>query len=179
MKKPACFLDRDGTIIEDRRYLADPDAIEFIPGAIEALRLLQKQYLLFIVTHQGGVSEGRITMDEVNRVNAAFRKRVEMEGIHIEEIYVCPHQRKEECECIKPKTYFPEKASEEYGIDLSRSVSIGDHPHDAILGRNFGGRGIYLLTGHGEKHSQELPPGIPVAPDLSEAASMIIGDLHS
>jgi phosphoglycolate phosphatase-like HAD superfamily hydrolase len=75
---------------------------------------------------------------------------------------------------IKPKPYFLHRAAEDHGVDLSRSFSIGDHPHDAELACSVGGTGIYVLTGHGRKHRDRLPEGYIVVEGIAEAIEWII-----
>ena len=173
-KNAAIFLDRDGTIIDDTGYLKEPSDMVFFPETFEALRSLQNQFLLFIVTHQPGVARGMITLDDTMRVNAGLTATLAEAGIEITDVFVCPHIRSDDCECIKPKAYFLEKAAENYGIDLSKSFTIGDHPHDIQLAKNVGAQGIYVLTGHGQKHLDELPEDTKIVPGVMEAAETII-----
>jgi len=170
----AVFLDRDGTIIEDRGHLRAPEEVVFFPGTFEALQKLQRHLLLFIVTNQPGVAEGLITRNDVDRVNAHVIAALAEQGVEIRDLYVCPHGRSEQCRCIKPKPYFLREAAERYGIDLSVSFTVGDHPHDVQLARNAGARGIYVLTGHGLKHLDDLPHETQIASGIAEAAEMIL-----
>jgi histidinol-phosphate phosphatase family protein len=170
----AVFLDRDGTLIEDRGHLRSSRQVVFIPGAFDALRRLRKDYLLFIVTHQPGIAKGLITRSEANSVNRYLVGRLAQEGIAIKDVYVCPHRREDLCACIKPRGYFLEGAATRYGIDLARSFTVGDHPHDVTLADSVGARGIYVLTGHGKKHRTELSPGALVVRDIADAARHIL-----
>ena len=170
---PAVFLDRDGTIIEDRGHLRSPSEVVFFPGTIPALRRLQKGFKFFIVTHQPGIADGTIQAAQVARVNDHVVTSLARAGIRIERVYCCPHRRSDDCECIKPKTYYLHMAAREFGIDLGRSFVIGDHPHDVEMARNAGATGIYVLTGHGTKHRSELPPGALVAADIGQAVQRI------
>lgn len=172
--RPALFLDRDGTIIEDRGFLKDPDQVHFYADSFDVLKRLQEYFALFIITNQGGVSRGLITLEDADRVNSYVSSVLSDHGIDIIETYTCPHQRSDNCDCIKPKGHFPLKAAEDHSICLEKSWSLGDHLHDVKLGENLGGRGIYLLTGHGEKHSADLPQGLKIAADLSEAEQIIM-----
>ena len=170
----AVFLDRDGTIIEDRGHLRNPSEVVFFPETLEALWKLMEHFVLFIVTNQPGISKGLIRHNEVNRVNIHLIKTLAKEGIEITDTYVCPHSRTDDCVCIKPKPYFLKKAADDYHIDLRRSFVIGDHPHDVQLAGNAGARGIYLLTGHGRKHLPGLPEDTDVAAGIMQAAEKII-----
>ncbi len=172
--RPAVFLDRDGTLIEDRGYLGNPAAVRFIPGALEAVRRLGGSYELFIVTNQSGVAEGITPIDAVQRVNAHVVEALGRAGAAIRAVYCCPHRRSDGCRCIKPNPHFLHEAAREHGIDLARSFVVGDHPHDAELAANAGARGIYVLTGHGAKHRGELAVPCLVVPGISEAADHIL-----
>lgn len=170
----AVFLDRDGTLIEDRGHLADPADVILYPGAVEALLGLQQHFRLFIVTNQSGVAKGLIGPEDVARVNRFLLDRLAASGVRIARVYVCPHQRSDNCPCIKPKPYFLEQAAAEFGLDLARSFSVGDHPHDVELARNVGGQGIYVSTGHGMKHLGELKGGAVIVAGIAEAADWIL-----
>ena len=173
---PAIFLDRDGTIIEDRGYLHDPSDVVFFPETFEALRMLRDHFALFVVTNQGGIAEGAITRDEVSRVNCHLLAVLSANDIEVVDVYVCPHQRTDKCCCIKPSPYFLERAADRYGIDLRASYRVGDHPHDVELAKSVGACGIYVLTGHGRKHLGELMQGedVEIATGIKEAADKIV-----
>ena len=172
--RKAVFLDRDGTIIEDRGHLDCPSQVVFIPGAFDALRRLQEEFLLFIVTNQSGIAKRIITRQEADGVNRHVVSRLADNGVHITDVYVCPHQRENLCSCMKPRGYFLKKAALRYWLDLTRSFTIGDHPHDVELADSVGAQGIYVLTGHGNKHRPELPPETTVARDIADAAERIL-----
>lgn len=171
--RPAVFLDRDGTLIEDVGVLASPDQIRLFSDTVSALRDLQRDYVLFVVTNQPGISAGHVTADQVEAVNNSLAAMLSCQGIDIAKWYVCPHARVDECRCIKPNPTFILKAAEDYGLDLRRSFVIGDHPHDALTGDAVGVFGLYLLTGHGSRHLDELPQDKLVFHTLGDAASWI------
>lgn len=172
--QPAVFLDRDGTLIEDRGHLRAPAEVVFYPGTLPALRRLQPHYRLFVVTNQSGVSKGEVTGAEVERVNDHVVDRLRDAGVEIAAVYCCPHQHSDNCACIKPKPLFLERAVREHGVDLCRSFAVGDHPHDVEFARNVGATGIYVLTGHGPKHRAELAANTVVAQDIQEATEIIL-----
>lgn len=172
-RKAAVFLDRDGTIIEDRGHLRDPSDVVFFPETFEALRKLQEHFHLFIVTNQRGIAEGRITRRDANRVNRSIVSALFDRGVKVQNVYTCPHRRSDNCRCIKPKPYFLRKAGGIYGLNLSKSFTVGDHPHDIQLAKNVGARGIYVLTGHGNKHLPELPEDTEIVGRIMEAAERI------
>ena len=172
--RPAVFLDRDGTLIEDRGHLSKVSEVVFYPDAIEALQRLQEHFLLFLVTNQSGVARGVITMESVSQVNARVTSHLAEHGVTITDVYVCPHQRSDGCSCIKPNPHFLHKAAAEHNVDLRRSFTIGDHPHDVELARAAGARGVYVRTGHGDKHVAELSPDEIVVAGIGEAADRIL-----
>ncbi len=173
-KKTAVFLDRDGTIIEDRGHLRSASDVVFFDDTFDALRKLQKYFLLFIVTNQSGVAQGAITRADVNRVNAHVVSTLNRQGVRIRDLYVCPHDRSDGCRCIKPKPWFLQRAAAMHGLDLGGSFTIGDHPHDIKFAHNVGAAGIYVLTGHGQKHLGELPENVETASGLYDAAEIIL-----
>ncbi len=170
----AVFLDRDGTIIEDGGHLSTPSQAVFIPGAFDALKRLQEEFVLFIVTNQSGIAKGEITEEDAERVNGYVVGRLAEAGVHIRDVFVCPHLREDGCPCIKPKPHFLHRAAEQYQIDLPASFTVGDHPHDVEFARNVGGRGVYVLTGHGPNHRNELLPDVVIKPDICAAAEYIL-----
>jgi D-glycero-D-manno-heptose 1,7-bisphosphate phosphatase len=173
----AIFLDRDGAINEDVGYFCSPDRLKFIPGAIEALRMLQNDFLLFIITNQSGIGKGVFSEEEFSQFNDYFKTLLKNEGIGIEHIYYCPHTKEENCICHKPKPYFLKRAEKDYDIDLKNSYVIGDHPHDMEMAHQVGANSVYLLTGHGIKHKEELELSFGldfIANDIYEAAVWIM-----
>lgn len=176
---PAVFLDRDGTIIEDRGDLSDPSQVVFFGDTVQSLRSLAERFLLFVVTNQSGVAKGTITLQDVDRVNAHVASYLEQHGVRIAASYVCPHERVAGCRCIKPNPYFLKKAEHDFGVDLTRSFVIGDHPHDVEFAMRAGATGIYVLSGHGMKHQAELPPHVPVTDGIREATEQILERSHA
>lgn len=172
--RPAIFLDRDGTLIEDRGHLRSPADVCLFPDTCAALRALARHFLFFMVTNQRGVADGILSLADVERVNAHLLAMLATKGISFRAIYVCPHRREDACACIKPQPFFLHQAARDYHVDLSRSYMIGDHPHDVECAANAGARGIYILTGHGQRHRHELRDGFPVVHSLSEASSLIL-----
>ncbi len=170
---PAVFLDRDGTIIEDRGHLRSPADVVFFPDSVSALQRLQKHFSLFIVTHQPGVSGGILSAGDVARVNEYVVAELRRHGVVFSDVYCCPHQREEGCACIKPRPFFLRKAAREHNVDLARSFVVGDHPHDVVLADNAGATGVYVLTGHGARHRDGLPDGRTVVPGIREAVDWI------
>ncbi len=175
--RPAVFLDRDGTLIEDRGHLRRPDQVVFFPDTCDALRSLQSDFLLFIVTNQGGIAQRTITAGQATAVNEHVVSELAANSIHVTQVYTCPHSRDDGCCCIKPKPYFLQQAVQDHGVDLSRSYTVGDHPHDVELAHCAGARrGILVLTGHGRRHRSDVPAQTPTAATIGEAAVLIAAD---
>jgi heptosyltransferase-2 len=172
--RPAAFLDRDGTIIEDLGYLADPERIQFIPGAQDALRALQASgYRLIVVTNQSGVARGLITETDVRRVNQRLQELLADAGVAVDGMYYCPHhpdsgppEYRQACASRKPGPGMIERARKDFGLDLGRSVIVGDHSSDAETARHFPGmRSVLVLTGHGPGQHDKVKAGDVPAPD--------------
>ncbi len=172
--RPAVFLDRDGTLIEDVGPIRSADQLRWLPDTFGALRRLAARYELFIVTHQVWIGRGVVTAEEVDRVHRALLDRLRAEHIPIRRIYVCPHTKEDGCVCRKPNPHHLLQAAAEYHLDLARSFVVGDHPHDVETAVRAGARGLYVRTGHGERHFDELPAGTIVVPGIREAADWIL-----
>jgi len=172
--KQAIFLDRDGTLIKDSGFLRDPAKVEIYSFTVEALKLLQEKFDLFIVTNQCGIANGILSEKEVEKVNKFIIDTLKTNGIDIKDCYACPHAIGAGCKCRKPQTFFAEQAAANYGLDLSRSYVIGDHLSDINFAKAFGGHGIYVLTGHGGHHRHLVPDDVVVSKNLLYAARKII-----
>jgi D-glycero-D-manno-heptose 1,7-bisphosphate phosphatase len=173
----AVFLDRDGTIIEDVHYLADPDNITFIDGALEGLQRIHKAgFKLVIVTNQSGIARGLYSVDEYRAIEARVEERLRAHDVVLSGVFFCPHHPDftGPCECRKPGLGMYRDAQRNLGIDLARSVYIGDRVRDVQPALELGGHGILVLTGAGEQEVANIPAGIDVARDLPEAARMIM-----
>ncbi|MFX0000290.1 MAG: D-glycero-alpha-D-manno-heptose-1,7-bisphosphate 7-phosphatase [Candidatus Hodarchaeota archaeon] len=155
-KNKAIILDRDGTLIEDKNYTYKVEDFELLPGVIEGLKLLKKQFLFFIVTNQSGIGRGYYTIQDFQNFNNHLLMILKNQKIDIIKTYFCPHLKEDNCECRKPKSRFIEDIINEFNIDINRSWMIGDHPSDIEFGIKGGCRTIFLTTGHGDKHIDDL-----------------------
>lgn len=172
--RKAVFLDRDGTLIEDRDYLRDPAAVRLLPGVVPALTRLKAQgWALVVVTNQSGVARGLMSAADVAAVNAVLVRALP-EAAALDGIYVCPHGPEEGCACRKPRPGMLERASRELGIAPERSWIVGDKADDLRAGRAFGCRGILVLTGHGQAQRAGLAPDDVVTPDLPTAVDYLL-----
>jgi D-glycero-D-manno-heptose 1,7-bisphosphate phosphatase len=102
----AIFLDRDGTINEDVGDLYQVEKLVFIPDAIEALKILQEQFALFIVTNQSGIGRGAFSENDFIWFSQYYSSLLHREGVVIRRTYFCPHLKGEQCACYKPNPYF-------------------------------------------------------------------------
>jgi D-glycero-D-manno-heptose 1,7-bisphosphate phosphatase len=177
--KPFVFLDRDGTLIVERNYLADPDSVELIAGAAAALRRLRDAgFGIAVVTNQSGIGRGSLTMDVLTLIHARLSSLLAAEGAAVDAFYVCPHTPEDECACRKPGVALIERAAHEYQIDRARSFFIGDKECDIGCGENAGLRTVLVRTGYGasiEPHvagaADFTAPGLPEAVDLVLSAA--------
>lgn len=176
-KHSAIFLDRDGTIIEDLGYIKSSSDVVFYPTSYKALRILQKHFLLFIITNQSGISKGLTTESEVKEANKYLIENLKARSILIYDVFYCPHRSEDNCACKKPNPYFINKAAELYNLDLKCSYIIGDHPSDIECGINAGVDPIYLLSGHGKKHLNELTGEVKICKNILAAADFIINTI--
>ena len=142
------FLDRDGVINVDVGYLSDPAQLEFIPGAIEAMKEAQTRgYDIIVVTNQSGVARGYYTEEDVQALHAEMSRRLQAEGVHILAYYYCPHHPegtveayKKACDCRKPNPGMLTKAIEEWHVDVDGSFLVGDKPSDVEAAESIGMR---------------------------------------
>ena len=171
--KTAVFLDRDGTLIEDRGHLSRTEQVAFFRETVPALKRL-RDFRLFIVTNQSGIGQGLIRAEEAAAVNRFVVEQLSHDGITVEQVYSCPHRREDNCSCIKPNPHFAHRAASEHDIDLANSFMVGDHPCDVDFAVNAGAHGIYVLTGHGAKHRHELSAGCDVAANIEQAVDRIL-----
>lgn len=175
------FLDQDGVINQDStEYVKSWDEFHFIPGSLEALRLLyEKGFCVIVITNQSAVGRGMITMKTLMNMHIKMRKAVRKAGGKIYDVFFCPHRPDEHCDCRKPEPGLILQAQEEYGIVLSKSIMVGDNGKDVMAGKNAGvGKTVLVLTGSGAAAQNELmksgtPPDF-VAEDLLDAAKWII-----
>jgi D-glycero-D-manno-heptose 1,7-bisphosphate phosphatase len=175
----AVFLDRDGTINEEVHYLDDPDRLNLIPGAAEAIRLLNEADILtIVVSNQAGVGRGYFSATTVEAIHEQLAKQLFGHGAHIDAIYYCVHHPNEGCDCRKPKTGMLKQAAREHSIDTHLSFAVGDKVSDLEAGRQVGCQTVLVLTGHGEKARESLQATYfrpdYVSLDLRDAVSWIM-----
>lgn len=159
-KQKAVFLDRDGTINVYKGFLRNIDDFELIEGVSEAIkRINESGYLAIVVTNQPVVARGEVTFEELGRIHDKMETLLGLGGAYVDAIYYCPHhphkgyegevpELKFECECRKPKPGMLLRAAEDFNIDLSRSIMVGDGETDIMAGKAAGCMTV-LLNGEG------------------------------
>ena len=155
--RPAVFLDRDGTIIADKNYLSKVEEIEFLPGAVEAVKILNKNnYYVILVTNQSGIARGYFSINTAEKIKKYFLAQLKNAGANIDKYYYCPHYPEGSgkyniaCDCRKPKIGMFNTAINELAIDKIKSWVIGDKKSDLEFGINAGIKPILVNTGYGK-----------------------------
>jgi D-glycero-D-manno-heptose 1,7-bisphosphate phosphatase len=175
VSRAAIFLDRDGTIIEERGYLGDPESVVLERGVVKGLRAMTAMgYPMLVVSNQSGIARGYFSYDVAVAVNRRVAELLEQEGVFILDWYICPHSPDGACTCRKPAPGMVERAAREHCLDLRKSFVIGDKRADVELGFVMGGKGILVSTGHGMEYvGWARTMGHPVCSDLVEAGDLI------
>ncbi|HEV8022333.1 MAG TPA: HAD family hydrolase [Candidatus Lustribacter sp.] len=142
--RPAVFLDRDGTLIEDRGFLGDPAGVQLLPTVVDALRLLAaNNYATIVISNQSGIARGLLDDDKVRSVNAEIVRRLDGDGLAIDGWYWCPHYD-EGCDCRKPEPGLVHRAVREHTLTLAGAAMVGDRGSDVELGQRVGIPGIVV-----------------------------------
>ena len=169
----AAFLDRDGTIIEDTGFVRDPDGVRLIKGSADAIRRLNEAgWVVVVVTNQSGIARGLLTKQDYEAVAARVDALLAEHGARIDASYMCPHHPDVtgSCECRKPGLKHYLAAAEEFGIDFTKSIFVGDRLSDLEPARPLGGTGILVQTGDGRRAAGEAERlNFDVAKDLEAA----------
>ena len=172
--RPAVFFDRDGTLIRDVGYVCEPDQVELLAGAVEAIRKLRaKGFAAVVVTNQSGIARGIFDEGDFQATQARVEELLARRGVYLDGVYMCPHHPgfTGPCECRKPGTALFERAASELALDLARSFFVGDQMRDVIAAEKLGGTPILVATGH---DAAERPPHVPFLPDVKAAAEYIL-----
>jgi D-glycero-D-manno-heptose 1,7-bisphosphate phosphatase len=175
------FLDRDGTINVDRGYVYRRDDWEFVPGAIEGLKLLQTaDYALAVVTNQSGVARAYYTAEDVQELHRHMRALLEAEGVTLDAVAFCPHGPDEDCDCRKPRPGMARWIEAQLGdvVDAASSWMIGDKPADVGFGAALGLRTVLLASPYWKPEELTSPP-TQIADSLLEAARFIVRNTAS
>jgi D-glycero-D-manno-heptose 1,7-bisphosphate phosphatase len=179
MTRPSgVFVDRDGTIIEDPGYLADPGGLRLIPGAAEGVAQLNAAGIpVVVVTNQSGIARGLYGWEQYRAVKTRLDTLLARFGARLDATYVCPHHPSVTgpCTCRKPSPRLFTEAAEALRIDLAQAVWIGDRMSDVEPALAFGGTGLLVLTGEGARHAAEAErQRISTCPDLGSAVDSLL-----
>jgi D-glycero-D-manno-heptose 1,7-bisphosphate phosphatase len=187
MKKPAVFIDRDGTINEQMGYINHVSRFKILPRVPQAIRMLNRHgFLVLVVSNQSGVARGYYPMDLVETIHHLMVARIkEKQGV-IDGVFFCPHhpagsvkEFSRECNCRKPKTGLIEQACKSFEIDLRRSFVVGDMYTDIELAHRAGLKGVLVKTGYGLGEIEYILPRktakpAHIAEDLLDAVRWIM-----
>lgn len=181
--RPAVFLDRDHTLIDDPGYINDPSQVILLPGVGPAVaRLRAACYLAVVVTNQSGLARGRITESQLSAVHARMMELLGAEGTTLDAIYHCPYlpgdeaiveQYRLDSDLRKPRPGMLLAAAKDLKIDLSRSWMIGDSARDIQAGRAAGCRTILIGKADSQAHEADHE-----AADLPSAVEIVLSDSH-
>lgn len=186
-KRPAVFIDRDGTLNEDVGYPGRPDQVRIFERSYEAVRRLNRAgFVTVVVTNQSGVGRGYFSEKDVNIVHQAVAEAMAARGARLDAFYYCPHYvgSKDpayalDCGCRKPKPGLGRRAAADLKLDLAASYMVGDKVEDIEFAAALGVTPVLVLTGYGEESRRRLAETGPapafVAADIQAAVDWILG----
>ncbi|SAK99113.1 histidinol-phosphate phosphatase family protein [Caballeronia fortuita] len=181
--RPAIFIDKDGTLLDDVPWNVDPLQMRLAPRALDALRLFAWLELpLFVISNQSGVALGKFDIAALDAVEARLRELAKEAGATFAGIYWCPHHPNgvvpayaRACECRKPAPGLLLRAAREHHVDLAQSWFIGDILDDVEAGHRAGCRSVLIDNGNETEwvKGEGREPDI-VAKDMYEAAIAVV-----
>lgn len=174
----AVFLDRDGTINQDRGYIYKPCDVVFEDGAPAAIAMLnQAGYKVIVVSNQAGIAYGHFSELAVRALHQWMAEQLLKQGAVIDAFYYCPHHPdgkdnyRVTCQCRKPAPGMLLNAAADFSIDLASSWMVGDHQSDMAAGIAAGTKPVFVLTGHGQQELFRVSAATPVAKNLYDAVT--------
>jgi D-glycero-D-manno-heptose 1,7-bisphosphate phosphatase len=174
----ALFLDRDGTIIFDKNYLADPDGVELIPGAAGALRRARALgYRLFVHTNQSGIARGLLTLEAVHRCNERMEELLGLPRPIFDAICIAPEGPDDPPVYRKPSPRFVLECIARHQLDPRQCWMVGDREADLQTGLNAAIAAAAVCTGKYDAAGWAAiaPPGVPVYPSIVEFVAALAG----
>jgi D-glycero-D-manno-heptose 1,7-bisphosphate phosphatase len=182
LSKSAVFLDRDDTLIRDRVYLSDPEGIELLPGAPEAIRLLNEEGIpAILVTNQSGIARGIFDEERLGVIHGELKRLLADRGARLDAVYYCPHHPEGKvpefsltCTCRKPGPGMLMQAARDFGLDLRSCFMIGDKAEDVLTIHGVGGKSI--LVDAGKPLSGGIKPDF-MAQNLIQAVQWILSTM--
>jgi D-glycero-D-manno-heptose 1,7-bisphosphate phosphatase len=180
---PAILIDRDG-VINLRRpgdYVLDWSQFVFIPGIRKALAALSKLGLpLLVISNQAAVGKGLLTSPGLETITRRLHESLLMDGASINAFYYCVHKSDEGCDCRKPRPGMLVRAAADFGIDLARSVFIGDSETDVLAARAAGCEPVLFGPGISQSGtSMDWTTGVAVAPTPESLYQVTVESLAS
>ncbi len=184
--RPAVFIDRDGTIIDELGYVTPGSEIKIYPFSAEAItRLADAGFPVVVITNQGGIALGMYDHAFVEQTHARLAETLAQSGAAVTSWYYCPHHPEGKvaeftmtCECRKPATGMLEAAARDLQLDLRSSWVVGDQWRDVELAHRAGARSVLVRTGYGSGLEKDWPadiaPPTVVCDDLLAAAEHIL-----
>jgi histidinol-phosphate phosphatase family protein len=172
--RPFILLDRDGTLIEERHYLSEPDGVVLLPGVTEGLRALRAEgFALVVATNQAGVGRGLFPEERVVAVHARLSELLAARGAGVDGIFYCPHHPEAGCDCRKPATGLARQAAAALGAGAAPVAVVGDKRCDLDLARALGVPGILVTTAYGASElAGEAEPDY-VVDSLADVAAVL------
>lgn len=183
----AVLLDRDGVISEQTAFVNRPEDLVLVDGAAEAIaRLNHADLPVVVITNQGGIAMDYLTEEDLAEIHDHMKRLLADGRAHVDAIYYCPHHPHAtvaayllDCPCRKPGIGMLERARDELGIDLRKSVLVGDATTDILAGIRAGCSTILAETGFGGKDGKAVAEPDHVAADLGAAVDLILDELIS
>ncbi len=180
-RRGAVFLDRDGTLVEDRDYLADPAGVRLLAGAAGAVaRLNAAGVPVILVTNQSGIGRGFFGEGDYAAVHDRLVELLRAAGARLDGEYHCPDAPHGPASgCRKPAPGMFLRAAEELGIDLAASWYVGDRMRDVTPAREWGGTGILVRSRQSELDAAEASGEVEVVNTLAEAVDRFLAVIQS
>lgn len=179
--RKAVFLDRDGVIIKDLNYLADPKKVHVLPGVAKAVRDLSEKFYIIVVTNQSGVARGVFSEETLLKIHRQMVQELWERSGQIDALFYCPHiphgniaAYSIECPCRKPKPGMLNRAIEKWGLDIGGSNMVGDTIRDISAGQAAGVRTILITGQYAAEQTDSNELNTEFASDLPEAANLIL-----
>lgn len=185
-KQKAIFLDRDGTINTFIPYLNNKNQFSLIDGVCDAIkRINQSEYLCIVVTNQPVIARGEAALEDVNEIHKKMETLLAESGCYVDDIYFCPHhpdkgfaneikELKIDCSCRKPKIGMLLQAQEQYNIDLSKSIVVGDSDNDIQMAQNAQCHSVLLCDELKDKQKIHKSSPNLITKDLNTAINLIL-----
>jgi lipopolysaccharide heptosyltransferase II len=175
-RERAIFIDRDGTLIKEKKFIDNPDGVEPEENSIEAVKIARRAgYKIIVLSNQSGVARGYFNEETVRRINQRVLRLFELNGAPIDDIFYCPHypdgkieEYNIECHCRKPAPEMVEKACQKHNINPFTSFVVGDKRSDINLAGVIGGKAILVRTGYGQDEEKRLLDSKSIRPESIE-----------